>query len=196
MDTAEHNLRGLKNTGQDNLDAFLTSLFKLKLSKILHESWREHSKYTKKVPPIQKLLDFLKEKMDALPESATTSHSTSARAAHKSELRKHKAPVHAVQSTPPRNSCSTCNGECHALYVCPSYKAMSVDVRNSHVRSLNLCFNCLGFGHRTRDCRNNSSCKKCLRSHHTTLHKEAPPLALAHMSSMSICYQSTPRSLS
>ena len=123
VDTAEHYLRGLKDTGQDNLNAFLTSLFELKLSKRLHESWREHSKDTKTVPPIQ-LLDFLKEKMDALPESATTSHNTSARAEHKSEPRKHKTLVHAVQSTPPRNSCSTCNEERHALYVCPSYRAM------------------------------------------------------------------------
>ena len=165
VDTAEHNLRGLKDTGQDNLNAFLTSLFELKLSKRLHESWREHSKDTKTVPPIQELLDFLKEKMDALPESATTS----ARAEHKSEPRKHKAVVHAVQSTPPRNSCSTCNGERHVLYVCPSYRAMSNDDRNSHVRSLNLCINCLGFGHRTRDFRR---CKKCSRSHHTTLLKD------------------------
>ena len=51
---------------------------------------------------------------------------------------------------------------------------MDPDARYSHVRSLNLCFNCLGSGHRTKECRSNSRCKKCSKSHHTTLHKIMP----------------------
>ena len=167
MDTVEYNLRGLKQTGQDDLNTFLTSLFETKFPKRLHESWREYSKDFKTVPPIQYLLAFHKEKMDTLPEI------TPAKAEHKLEYKKLKTSVQAIQPTPPTNKCSTCKGERHTLYLCP-YKSMDTDARYSHVRSLNLCFNCLGSGHRTKECRSNSLCKKCSKSHHTTLHKIMP----------------------
>ena len=168
MDTVEYNLRGLKQTGQDDLNTCLTSLFETKFPKRLHESWREYSKDFKTVPPIQDLLAFLKEKMDTLPEM------TPAKAEHKLEYKKLKTSVQAIQPTPPTNKCYTSKGERHALYLCPSYKSMDTDARYSHVRSLNLCFNCLGSGHRTKECRSNCRCKKCSKSHHATLHKIMP----------------------
>ena len=43
------------------------------------------------------------------------------------------------------------------------------------MKSTNLCFNCLGFGHKTRECRSSSRCKMCAKLHHTTLHRETAP---------------------
>ena len=105
MDTVEYSLRGLRQTGQDDLNMFLTSLFETKFPKRLHESWREYSKDFKTVPPIQDLLAFLKEKMDTLPEMTPT------KAEHKLEYKKLKTSVQAIQPTPPTNKCSTCKGE-------------------------------------------------------------------------------------
>ena len=58
--------------------------------------------------------------------------------------------------------------------MCPSYKSMSTEARYSHVRSFNLCFNCLVSGHKTKDCRSISRCKKCYKPHHTTLPRNFP----------------------
>lgn len=55
--------------------------------------------------------------------------------------------------------------------MCPAFKGMSIEARSRHVKSSNSCFNCLGTGHRTRDCKSISRCKTCARSHHTLLHR-------------------------
>ena len=167
VDTAEHNLSGLKETGQGDLNTFLTSIFETKLPKRLHESWREYSKDSKTVPPIQDLLKFLKEKMDTLPEAT---HCAVAKMEHKLESRKPKTSIQAVQPA----SSTTCKGERHALYMSPSYKSMSTDARYSHVRSFNLCFTCLRSGYKTKDSCSISHCKKCSKPHHTTLHRNVP----------------------
>ncbi len=84
--------------------------------------------------------------------------------------RRLKAPVHAVQSSP-KSICSLCHGPVHSLYMCPSFKGMSVEARSKHVKGSNSCFNCLGVGHRTRECKSTNRCKTCAKSHHTLLHR-------------------------
>ena len=49
---------------------------------------------------------------------------------------------------------------------------MSVEDRNSKVRSNNLCLNCFSPGHRVADCRSRYSCKSCGSRHHSLLHKQ------------------------
>ena len=50
---------------------------------------------------------------------------------------------------------------------------MSHDEKLSTLKNSNLCLNCFGSGHFTRQCRSSHQCKKCQRSHHTLLHIEA-----------------------
>ena len=49
---------------------------------------------------------------------------------------------------------------------------MSIVARSIHVKNSNLCFNCLGFAHRTRECMSICRCKRCAKTHHTMLHRE------------------------
>ena len=49
---------------------------------------------------------------------------------------------------------------------------MSIDAKQEHVRNHRLCFNCLSFEHRTREC---ARCRKCNRLHHTILHRDGAP---------------------
>ena len=85
--------------------------------------------------------------------------------------------MHNVQSTQPReqqHSCTACGGEKHPLYSC-AFKNTSINAKQEHVRNHRLCFNCLSFGHRTRECRNPARCMKCNRHHHTIFHRDGVP---------------------
>ena len=75
IDHARSNLAALKHTGQDNLEAFLTSMFLARIPKSLQIEWEVHSKATLKVPPVGELLDFLSFRADVLA-SSTASIST------------------------------------------------------------------------------------------------------------------------
>ena len=49
---------------------------------------------------------------------------------------------------------------------------MNSDNRKVHVHNSNACFNCLGQGHCTKDCKNTGRSKKCSKLHHTLLHRD------------------------
>jgi hypothetical protein len=78
-------------------------------------------------------------------------------------------------STPKANpKCPVCGEIGHRAYVCPEYKKLGVEPRWDLVKSKNLCHNCLGSGHSSRDCRWTSRClaENCGKPHHTTLHRQ------------------------
>ena len=49
---------------------------------------------------------------------------------------------------------------------------MNTDNRKVHVRNSSAYFNCLGEGHRTKDCKSTGHCQKCSKLHHTLLHRD------------------------
>ena len=49
---------------------------------------------------------------------------------------------------------------------------MSVQGREEHIRSKNLCTNCLAPGHQGQECRSWARCRQCGGKHHTMIHKE------------------------
>lgn len=64
--------------------------------------------------------------------------------------------------------CPNCK-EQHFIYHCEKFKQLSVNDRVNRVSRLNLCSNCLRYGHKSLDCRS-SGCKICKRKHATLLH--------------------------
>ena len=172
IDTIEHNVSSMKDAKQYDLGTFLTSILSHKLSKKLQESWFSFSHEYKEVPDVSVLLRFLKEKMKITPVTLSSNANSDVKNDSPHHLKKHKNPVHAAQFAHGRNNCSLCRDQKHPLYLCPSFKSVTVEARSAHIKSSNSCFNCLGMGHRTRECRCTVKCKRCNRSHHTLLHRE------------------------
>ena len=114
------------------------------------------------MPDVSLLLKFLKDKMRTTPISATSFVKPEIKVEQPHQPKKYMAPVNAAQpNSSARSSCSLCNWNQHSFFFCPTFRTMTVEGRSTHVRTSNLCFNCLGFGHPTRECRSNSRCKKC-----------------------------------
>ena len=65
-------------------------------------------------------------------------------------------------------ACPLCT-EQHRLYLCKKFISMSVDERRDYVKSLSICFNCLGGKHKASACRSRMSCRNCAKGHHTLL---------------------------
>ncbi|XP_063825323.1 uncharacterized protein LOC135074871 [Ostrinia nubilalis] len=69
------------------------------------------------------------------------------------------------------NKCKMCQ-ENHFLNQCKEYGLLTPNKRQDFVQSNKLCFNCLSPTHSVAKCRLPTSCKRCGRRHHTTLHYE------------------------
>ena len=65
--------------------------------------------------------------------------------------------------------CAHCK-EQHFIYYCDKFKQLSVTDRFNQTKKLNLCTNCLRYGHKTAECRS-SGCKICKQRHATLLHQ-------------------------
>lgn len=76
--------------------------------------------------------------------------------------------VRPVPGSIPRR-CPLCPSH-HALYRCPTFRAMSFERRMRTVVSLGHCVNCLMMGHHARTCQSASRCAQCQQKHHSTLH--------------------------
>ncbi|CAB3992733.1 uncharacterized protein LOC110233025 [Paramuricea clavata] len=79
---------------------------------------------------------------------------------------------------------ATCPFDCpeeHLLAACPIYKKLTVNQRWDIVQQNKRCRKCLRASHHTRDCKkpDGTSCDKCKKNHHKSLHNErnsVPPL--------------------
>ena len=173
IDNLEHSLSSLVDSGQHTIEAVWTSIVAGKLNKRLEEEWLKYSDDTKKVPEIKTMVEFLKKQLQYIPKATIQQSKTEVKS--EQSFKRSKASVHPVNlQQESLNSCTSCGGEKHPLYLCPSYKAMTPDQKQSHVRSHNLCFNCLYPGHKIKNCKNTGKCHKCSKSHHTSLHREIP----------------------
>jgi hypothetical protein len=69
--------------------------------------------------------------------------------------------------------CSYCK-ELHMLYLCPTFKILSVSSKYDHIKSSRSCIHCLNEGHMLRDCQffpdRKCGIEKCDRLHHRSLH--------------------------
>ncbi|GFW92832.1 integrase catalytic domain-containing protein [Trichonephila clavipes] len=71
--------------------------------------------------------------------------------------------------------CPLCPLETHPIFKCKMFHEMSVQERSNKVRSLNLCFNCLGH-HLIKNClKLNRKCRVCNANHNSLLCKTSVP---------------------
>ena len=125
------------------------------------------------------LINFLKEKLRAMP--LTTAAPVKVEVTTDSS-KHYQTAVHTTQLLQIKNSCSLCQEEYHPLYMCQTFRSMSLDNRNIQVRSMRLCLNCLSSGHKTKECRSIARCKKCNKPHHTSLHISSDAATLSSTS--------------
>ncbi|GFW41652.1 integrase catalytic domain-containing protein [Trichonephila clavipes] len=72
-------------------------------------------------------------------------------------------------------TCPLCPLETHPIFKCKMFHEMSVQERSNKVRSLNLCFNCLGH-HLIKNClKLNRKCRVCNANHNSLLCKTSVP---------------------
>ena len=69
-------------------------------------------------------------------------------------------------------SCSFCKKTNHKLDSCIHFNRKSHEEKIEYLRSNNLCFACLRYGHRSSGCTDKMECSKCMRKHPTCLHND------------------------
>ena len=67
--------------------------------------------------------------------------------------------------------CKLCHNN-HYAFSCSVFEQMSVAQRMEHVRTNNLCQNCLKPGHAPSDCRSEYKCRVCRGQHNTMVHPD------------------------
>ncbi|CAL8134640.1 unnamed protein product [Orchesella dallaii] len=117
------------------------------------------------MPTFQELLDFLENHIRGLHISASKSSQphdsggVATRAAHHSST---------------NGKCPCCE-QAHAIYQCPTFKALSISERVELVKLKHLCFNCLSPKHGVSTCESKHTCRTCHKKHNSLLHLEVIP---------------------
>ena len=168
VDQIEINVRGLKTLGvtSDSYGIFLIQIVLSKLPTSLCLEWARSSDVED--AEIDDLLSFLENEIRS-HEIVNEPISTLSTAEDRIPKTKRYETAHVLQSG--QRFCALCNQSSHFLTNCSKFQALSLDERNTEVKRLKLCFNCLK-KHQVKDCTSASRCKKCHRKHHTHLHRE------------------------
>ena len=183
-DIFKTSINNLKSTKHFTIESFLSSHLYAILPAKLQLHWDQATRKEKGVPPIDKLLEFLKEHAETLPAEALQAkpQATAAKGNNNPKRREASSPrgrntVHVVSPAQPpqreyRWECKLCPNEKHPLYFCPKWGSLSIVQKTAHVTANKLCSNCLGGGHSTANCRSLYRCRECKQKHHSTLHQQ------------------------
>ena len=71
-----------------------------------------------------------------------------------------------------QKTCCLCNRGGHLIDSCFTFSRKSMQDKRKFVMENRLCFGCLKEGHRSKECRERQTCKKCEQKHPTYLHDE------------------------
>ena len=105
-------------------------------------------------------------------DARTLSTNTSAETPEKTpEKTPEETKVHTTTTSEVK--CVLCS-KSHILDNCYKFQAMSSEEKKQLIMKRALCFGCLTYGHRSRDCRRRMTCKKCSSKHPTSLHDVQP----------------------
>ena len=82
-----------------------------------------------------------------------------------------------------RKGCTYCKLDNHILNNCRKFRALTPAERENFVKGNGLCYGCLTFGHRSKECRRRSKCDVCNGKHPTSLHGDYESLHQVEVSS-------------
>jgi len=161
VDTSREVIRCLENLGYPHapaVDVWLVPLLREKLDIATAFAW-DQSVDENKIPSVEEFLNFLQK------------WARSARPAAPKTQRNQAAPTPST-SRPTSQTCPECSTS-HYLTQYPTFLKTTIEERSAIQKRLHLCANCLQPNKTTALC-SSSTCRKCMRKHHTMLHRDSP----------------------
>ena len=192
----------LKATEISDLSDFIITHVALSKLDIATVNLFEQRSRLEKIPTFDSLQSFVKEQSKIISRSQLHSKPQSSAPAYKSAslfqtAQKSKySPIHSFVMNNPASSCVVCkSNEGHQLYRCPKFASLDPFARYEIVSKNAFCRNCLG-SHVTKQCKSSSSCAKCNKRHHTSLHFNSFPSPRASSNNEQKTMSDNPSSLS
>ena len=144
-DTMVQNLRALKKTMDCVMNRqIVTSMIQAKVDQMTLFTWKDSSKdQVERAPHCDEILRFLKQR--------ATSESSTQRCSKPPPPVK-SVTAHIASNPNQSGKCQLCQGERHPFYICPAFKEISLDKKQSSLTAKNACFNCMKVGHRASQC--------------------------------------------
>ncbi|KAG5884456.1 hypothetical protein JTB14_010322 [Gonioctena quinquepunctata] len=129
-------------------------------------------------PTLKEFFEIIGARCSALESLAPPSHAAPLEFKSERASKTSSKTVFYVKSSSPsyptskRRTCWFCEIPEHDIYKCHKFSNINTDEKYSFLRSLSLCFNCLGGRHLLTECKS-KGCSLCGRKHHTLLHKNS-----------------------
>ena len=197
-------LNGFIRLKGEDCRMILTSITEGIMDPELRALWNQRTDSKKTTPPIEDLLQFIKDQADQLEDDTATSSIKGGEKVRHRQMPKYKGSTHSIVNPVPiqrgsqpkpnqqsykrpssstSSSCPLCQGG-HPLFFCPTFEGYSVSQRKEKVMSLKLCLNCLKPHHVAHDCNSTFRCRAqdCGKKHNSLLHEDrtATPTTITH----------------
>ncbi|GFW35260.1 integrase catalytic domain-containing protein [Trichonephila clavipes] len=194
IDSVQSHLRALKQLELEP-NALCESMLIVVITQRLDDESRkqyEMELHSNDLPKWNNFLDFLIKRSQAL-ENVQRNSSLKNKNEYSPKFRSF-----VVKSN--EKTCPLCPSETHPIFKCKMFHEMSVEERSNKVRSLNLCFNCLGH-HLIKNClKLNRKCRVCYANHNSLLCKTSVPRAINRnipslQSSSGVIYDPSPATI-
>ncbi|XP_049286907.1 uncharacterized protein LOC125765617 [Anopheles funestus] len=157
VENFEANVNALKQLGEptSQWDTLLIHMLSHQLDATTLRSWKEYAA-EKDVETFTDLVAYIYRHVSVLEDLTPTTVV--------------KPTKHRALTTQTINSkgCVFCCQQ-HPLYMCDEFFKLSLQDKEKFVNEHRLCLNCMRPGHRARECKSSSTCKKCRKRHHTLL---------------------------
>lgn len=151
-------------------ETIIIHLAKKKLDYVEQRDWQNavKNRTPEDMPTIEEFLKFLNERCQSLK---ILNKGKLKYADEKSQSKKsnRKVALTAVFTV----TCKVCGGN-YLTFQCKTLIKKTIEERTTLVKEKRLCLNCLNLGHIAKECKS-SPCRKCMKKHHTLLHREQAP---------------------
>lgn len=177
------NIRALKSLDEptQHWNSIIIHMMSSKLDSNTSRYWEEYRKTVSGALTLAQFTTFINNKAELL-ETLEDSNKHGNKANNNNNNKSKSFAIVSQNSTNKGNNntnsstekkkfkCPMCSGD-HFLYVCESFKKLTIEERNKKAKDLKVCMNCLRLGHNEKRCRI-THCRYCAARHNTLLHME------------------------
>ncbi|XP_024869616.1 uncharacterized protein LOC112453228 [Temnothorax curvispinosus] len=168
-DGASKHIHVLQALGRPIYDDLLVHVVSSKLDSLTLREW-QNSLTGQKLPTFKQLASFITHRCQALEATGKSDAIHTKNGNARSTNEKQRAACVATV----KFKCTYCSGE-HSIYSCKNFLALPVPCRNSEIRKLKVCYNCLrSTTHIANKCPS-GNCRVCKAKHNTLLHESSTP---------------------